>query len=353
MSTVTFRLSLRHALLLLLASVVVLTPGLTAVPASAQSTPEPPAERWAVSPSGENGPDGRRAIEHSLDPGESVTDRIAVRNVGEETVTFALAAADGFYTRTGRFDMLAPGQESVAAGTWISIPETVTVEAGETEVVEFTVQVPERTEPGDHAAGITASVTTLQEAEDGTNVGVVSRIGVRVLTRVTGEVAPAAAVENVDTTFDLSWNALEPGAAAVTFEVVNEGNTRLFAEGIVEVGGQEVAFPGPDESRQELLPGDTREITVEVDDVWPLVRVPVEVTLTAEVATMDGSTSTLEPIVAESAVWAMPWPQLMVLLGVVLLLGAVVGGRRRSRRRLNTLLEQAREEGRRAAAGSS
>jgi len=353
-STVILRLPLRRAVLLLAAAVLVLlAPGFLAAPATAQATPEPPAERWAVSPADEEGPDGRRAIEHSLDPGESVTDRIAVRNVGQETVTFALAAADGFYTRTGRFDMLAPGQESVAAGTWISIPETVTVEAGETEIVEFTVEVPERTEPGDHAAGITASVTSVQEAEDGTNVGVVSRIGVRVLTRVTGEVTPAAAVGDVTTHFDLSWNALEPGAATVTFEVVNEGNTRLFAEGTVAVGGREVVFPGPEASRQELLPGDTREITVQVDDVWPLVRVPVTVTLVPEVATMDGSTSTLEPIVAESAVWAIPWPQLMVLVGLVLVVGAVLWGRRRSRRRLDALLEEAREEGRRAAGAPS
>lgn len=350
--TVTLRLPVRRVTLLLAALLAVLTPGLLTATASAAATPEPPAERWAVSPADEEGPDGRRAVEHTLDPGESVTDRIAVRNVGQEPVTFELTAADGFYTRTGRFDTLAPGEESVAAGTWISIPESVTVEAGETEVVEFTVTVPERTEPGDHAAGITASVTSVQAAEDGTNVGVVSRIGVRVLTRVTGEVTPAAALEGVVTRYDLSWNPARPGHATVTFEVHNEGNTRLFAEGTVDVGGREVTFPAADQPRQELLPGDTREITVEVDDVWPLVRVPVTVTLVPEVATMDGTSSTLEPVVAESAVWAVPWPQLLVLLGLALLVGAVVQGRRRSRRRLESLLEQAREEGRRAATGA-
>src|SRR5690606_18399488 len=219
--TVTLHLPARRVALLLAALLAVLTPGLLAATASAAATPEPPAERWAVSPADEEGPDGRRAVEHTLDPGESVTDRIAVRNVGQEPVTSALSAAHGFYTRTG-------------------IPESVTVEAGETEVVEFTVTVPERTEPGDHAAGITASVTSVQAAEDGTNVGAVSRIGVRVLTRVTGEVTPAAALEGVVTRYDLSWNPARPGHATVTFEVHNEGNTRLFAEGTVDVGGREV-----------------------------------------------------------------------------------------------------------------
>src|SRR5690606_33106249 len=131
--------------------------------------------------------------------------------------------------------------------------------------------------------------------------------------------------------------------------VHNEGNTRLFAEGTVDVGGREVTFPAADQPRQELLPGDTRATTVEAGDVWPPVRVPATVTLVPAVATLDGTSPTHAPLVAESTAWAVPWPQLLVLLGLALLVGAVVQGRRRPRRRLESLLEQAREEGRRAA----
>ncbi|MEE6295382.1 COG1470 family protein [Georgenia wangjunii] len=324
--------------------------GTTSSPtAEAVPTDEPAEPRWSVAPADESGPDGRRVVEHELDPGETVEDRFAVHNVGDEEVTFQLTAADGFYTRTGRFDILAGDQESVAAGTWISLPESVTIGPGETEVIDFSVTVPERAEPGDHAAGITASVLSVQSAEDGTSVGVESRIGFRVLTRVTGEITPAASVQNVNGEYDLSWNPLRPGETTVTFEVVNEGNTRLLAEGTVSAGGQNVEFPLEGENRQELLPGDTREMSFRVDGVWPLFAVPVAVSFAPEVVTADGATSTLEPVVAETTVWAIPWPHLGIVAGIALIVIAIMSGRTRSRRKLDALLAEAREQGRKSA----
>ncbi|MGA7148871.1 MAG: hypothetical protein WBX17_10335, partial [Microbacterium sp.] len=283
-----------------------------------------------------------------LDPGETVEDHFAVRNVSAQTVEFALTAADGFYTRNGRFDILASGEESVAAGTWIDIPESVTVGAGETAVVPYSITVPENAEPGDHAAGITASVLSVQEG-DGAAVGVESRVGFRVTTRVTGELTPAAEIQNLSGDYALSWNPFRPGDLTVSFDVENTGNTILLAQGNVAAGGRDAVFPGPNEQAQELLRGDTRSLSVVVDDVWPLFLLPTTVTVAATVITMEGEQSTLEPVTAEVLVWAVPWPQLMLLAGIGLLILALVWGRRRSKKRLQGMLDQAREEGRRAA----
>lgn len=339
---------------LLAAALALILVGLTTgVASAADDTDEQPTIRWSVTPADETGPDGRNAVEHDIDPGDTVADHFAVRNVSEDTVTFRLAAADGFYTRTGRFDMLPADQESVDSGTWIQIPEEVTVAAGETVVVPFEIVVPDTAEPGDHAAGITASVLQVQSSDEGANVGVESRVGFRVLTRVTGEITPAAEVGQAAATYALSWNPLRPGEVTVTFEVVNTGNTRLVAEGVVEAGGKTVAFPAEGEITQELLPGDSRPLAVVVDDVWPLFVVPVSVTLDAVVVTMDGTTSSLDPVSADTLAWAIPWPQLIVLAGLALVIAAFVWGRRRSKARIAGLLEearaQAREEERRSA----
>ena len=320
-----------------------------AVPASAADDAGEPDIRWSVTPADESGPDGRAAVEHDIDPGETVSDHFAVRNVSEADVTFRLAAADGFYTRTGRFDMLPADQESVGSGTWISLPDEVAVPSGETVVIPFDIAVPDTAEPGDHAAGITASILSVQSGEDGASVGVESRVGFRVLTRVTGEIAPAAAVTDLSASYALSWNPFRPGEVTVTFDVVNEGNTRLIAEGAVEAGGQSVVFPAEDGIRQELLPGDTRTLTAVVEGVWPLFIVPTTVTLAPTVVTMDGETSTLTPVVASVPVWAVPWPQLIILAGLALVLWAVLRGRARSRRRIEALVADAREAGRREA----
>ena len=308
--------------------------------------------RWSVVPADENGPDGRRAVETELDPGETLQDRFAVRNVSDVEVTFRLTAADGFYTRNGRFDILPADQESVDAGTWITLPEEVTVPAGETAIVPFEIAVPETAEPGDHAAGITASVLSTQTSDGGASVGVESRVGFRVTTRVTGELAPEAVIEGLVADYTTSWNPLRPGELTVTFDVANEGNTILLIEGAVEAGGQSSEFPTGDESAQEILPGDSRNFTIVVDDVWPLFVVPTKVVLTPTMLTMTGDTSQIEPVTAETTAWAVPWPQLIVVAGLALVIWAILWGRVRSRRRMDALLADAREAGRREAESS-
>jgi hypothetical protein len=328
-----------------LAMALVASPGFAADEPSADAS-----VRWSVVPSGATGPDGRTSIEHVLDPGASVDDFIAVRNVSSTGVTFALTPADGFFTRAGRFDILPHDQPSMAAGTWIKMPDSVTVPAGQTVVVPFTIEVPAQVEPGDHAAGITASILSVHTAEDGTAVGVESRVGVKVLTRVTGDITPSADVRQLVAAYSTSWNPFRPGRMTVKFDVLNDGNTRLLARGIVQVGGGSVIYPAPGAIEQELLPGDARSLTATVEDVWPTFLAPTTVTLDAEELTIDGDGGRFRPVTVQVMVWAMPWPQLLLLLGVALVVGAIVWGRIRSRRRMRSLLEDARAAGRREAA---
>lgn len=303
--------------------------------------------RWSVTPSDANGPDGRRSIEIEVDPGETVDDHIAVRNLSDSEVVFSLTAADGFYTRSGRFDILAGDAESVDAGSWISIPETVTVAPDATAVIPVTITVPDRAEPGDHAAGITASVLSVQRADDGTNVGVDSRVGIRVSARVTGEITPAASIPAVAGDYRMTWSPVHPGSASVTFDLRNDGNTRLRATGTVAIGGQVIPFPAAGENPQELLPGDTRTLTVQAEDVWPLFAVGATVTFAPTVLTIgDAAAPTMDPVTAETVVWAIPGPQLLCLAGVALVVGAILWGRTRSRRRIATLIASAREQAR-------
>lgn len=321
----------------------------TAVPPAHAEAADEDTIRWSVTPADENGPDGRRAVEVELDPGERYDDLFAVRNVSDVEVTFRLTAADGFYTRNGRFDILPADRESVDAGTWITLPEDVTVAPGETAIVPFAVTVPENAEPGDHAAGITASVLSTQSADGGASVGVESRVGFRVTTRVSGELAPEAVVGGVVGDYTTSWNPLRPGEVTVSFDVENVGNTILLVEGGVEAGGGSAAFPAPDENAQELLPGDSRRFSVVVDGAWPLFLLPTTITVTPTMLTMTGDTSEIAPVTAGTTVWAVPWPQLIVLAGIALIVWAIVWGRIRSRRRLDALLADAKEAGRREA----
>lgn len=323
--------------------VITATLALLAVPVTATAADGDVS--WSVTPSDASGSDGRAVIEHELDPGESTEDHVAVRNLGAEAVTFRLSAADGYYNASGRFDMLPSDQKSVAAGTWIALPDSVTLQPGQTAVVPFEITVPKDAEPGDHAAGVAASVVSASK-DGGAGVGVESRVGVKVMTRVTGELKPAFDVQGLTADHRLSWNPFRPGSLAVAFDVVNTGNTRLNAAGELRIAGQMVRFPAEDGRPQQLLPGESRSFALVLDDVWPLFALSGELTLSPTANGVDGAGVEVAPRTAAVLAWAMPWPQLIVLIGLGLIVWALLWNRIRSRRRLQHLIAQAREEGR-------
>jgi len=305
---------------------------------------------WAMRPAADGAPDKRSWIELDLDPGAEAKEEAAVSNLSTQPVTFRITAADGYFTDTGRFNMLSSSEESVEAGTWIDAPESVTVDPGATAIVPFTVTVPEDAEPGDHAAGIAASVLSVGSEAGGAAVGVESRIGFRVMTRVSGDVSPGVAVENVQSEYRLSWNPLRPGSVTVDAEVVNTGNVRLLLDGTVSAQGASAALIPEDAAAQELLPGDRRAVSVVLDDVWPLFSVPVEFTVSPTVVTPSEEQIEVAPVSESSSVTAIPLPQLLALLGIALILFALFAGRIRSRRRIERLVREAKEEGLREGA---
>ncbi|ROQ17029.1 uncharacterized protein DUF916 [Rathayibacter sp. PhB93] len=336
--------SVLRALLAVLVGALALSAAPPALAATDQIT-------WAVSPATDGAVDKRSWVELDLDPGATADQQAAVRNLSDQTVTFRIDAADGYFTDKGRFNMLPSDQESVDAGTWITAPETVTVEPGGTGIVPFTVTVPDDAEPGDHAAGLAASLVSVGTDVGGSSVGVESRIGFRVMTRVTGDVAPAVAVENLAGDYRLSWNPFQPGALTVTADIVNTGNVRLLLDGSATAQGATAPLVAADAAQQELLPGDRRAVTLPLDDVWPLFAVGTDLTVAPTVVTPEGLDPVdIAPLTESTTTAAVPLPQLAVLLGLALILAALLAGRTRSRRRVAALVEQAKEEGRREAA---
>lgn len=292
---------------------------------------------WAVAPADDAGPDGRARIDLSLDPGASVTEHLAVRNLSAQDATFSLSAADGYYTTNGRFNMLASTEKSTDAGTWITVAPNVEVKAGETAIVPFTVAVPLNATPGDHAAGIAASVQSTGTDEDGTQIGVESRVGFRVTTRVAGELAPALNLSGLTASYTTSWSLLQPGELTVAYNARNAGNTTLtVVDDVNQVSTEQGA----------LLPGEERKLTVTDVAAWPIGILVVDVVVEGLVP---GEDLAITPRTQQMIVWAMPWPHLLCVLAVALIVFALLMGRRRSRRRVDGLVAQAREDGRREA----
>ncbi|MEU7654181.1 hypothetical protein AB0C42_15325 [Micromonospora taraxaci] len=329
---------LRRALTVL--AVAALTVAATpAVPAVAE--PDPKALTWTVQPATPAGPDQRRWVNASLDPGQTVTEHLAVRNFSRSAVAFSLKAADGYLTDKGRFNMLSSDRPSVDGGTWIDVQEKVTVGPSETRVVPFTITVPTGATPGDHPAGIAATVTST-----GGTVNVESRVGFRVMVRVNGTAQAALSVRDLSATYTSSWNPFAGGTVRVRYTVENDGNVWVSGTSRVAVsdllGRTNHAATGQVE---ELLPGGRRQIESRAGGVWALGRVRTTVSTSPTLLGDAQAGAELRQVSATVTTWAVPWAQLALLcLLAALLLGLRAMARHR-RRRLAGLLARARQEG--------
>ncbi|MFI6780151.1 hypothetical protein [Micromonospora sp. NPDC050276] len=329
---------LRRALVVL--AVAFLT--VASAPTAAAAEPDPKALTWTVQPATANGPDQRRWINASLDPGQAVTEHLAVRNFSRTAVAFSLKAADGYLTDKGRFNMLSSDRPSVDGGTWIDVQEKVTVGPNETRVVPFTITVPRSATPGDHPAGIAATVTST-----GGTVNVESRVGFRVMVRVNGDARAALAVRGLAATYSPSWNPFAGGTVRVRYTVENDGN--VWVSGTSRVAMSDLLGRTSHDATsavEELLPGGSRTVQTRVEGVWALGRLRTTVTTSPALLGDGPAGADLRPVSATVTTWIVPWAQLALLgLLAVLLLGLRAAARHR-RRRLAGLLARARQEGR-------
>ncbi|WP_203737223.1 WxL protein peptidoglycan domain-containing protein [Actinoplanes italicus] len=307
---------------------------------------------WSVAPSGPQGPNGRANLTYKLDPGAGVTDHVAVTNHSTRPLTLRLYANDAFTTAGGGFGLRAGDGAPTGAGLWIGIGrERLTLPASSRVVVPITVTVPANATPGDHAAGVVASLVADGTDGQGNRVTVDHRVGTRLHLRVTGPLRPELSVTDVRITTATPWNPLRLPRVAVSFTIKNTGNVRLRGTSVAGVRGpfslggrasSAVAVP-------ELLPGAVLSTTVTVDEVPPLFRERVTVEIHPEPA--DGRAVDPAPVRASSVhtVWLIPWPQLALLLVVALLAAVWLFARRRRGRRMRAALAAAEQRGREQA----
>lgn len=331
-------------------------------PSSEDGATTEPAEpenmlTWSIAPSLQEAPDSasddedpqeRVSFRVELEPGETLEDEVVVTNFSEEELTFDLITSDGIVTEEGLFDLLPDPAESEGSGTWIDIDEQVTVPAGDSATVPFTLTVPEDALPGDHPAGIAARV-----AADGNALSLDAQVGARIHLRVAGDIVPTVAIDDVEAHYTPSWNPFAPGVLSVDWTVENTGNVRLGSEQTLGVEGLFGLSAGVAEqavaSQREILPGQSTANSVEVE-AWPLGLLTASLTATQNVVGDDEIAVELTSATSETKTWAVPWVYLIALLLLVALVVTMVVRRRRRQRTMADALAAARAEGRRETA---
>jgi hypothetical protein len=319
----------------LVAALLVLAP--VAAPAMAA---EGDPVTWTVRTASNEYGSERTNYSYTIDPGGTIYDSVVVANHGADPVELRVYAADGSTSEDGQLSLLVAGEESHGVGAWITTENpSVTVAAGETATVPFTVAVPAEATPGDYAGGVVTSLT-VPDATQGVNVD--RRLGIRVNLRVGGEIAPALAVENMSVSWGGGLNPFAGGDATVSYTLHNSGNAAISAQPATHVTGPFGMFgmdaPAVD-AVPELLPGESWTQTVTLAGVPPLFALLASTTVTPLVLDASGSTSPITEVSGSAAGPAIPW----ILLVIVLLVAAGVSFLLRTRGTRKKAAEKRRE----------
>lgn len=321
---------------------------------SSESPVDPEASvTWTVAPADDVGADARISLRHSIDPGATVTDHVAVTNFSPRSVVFDVYASDGMVTEDGAFDLVPPEESSsTGSGAWIQIEPTegatprdgggvrIEIPSETTRVLPISISVPPSATPGDHPAGIVAELASDPDAQ----VQMVSRVGVRAHLRVTGDLAPALAPAVEDVRWTPSWNPFAAGTLTVTYSVVNAGNVRLgSAEALSNSGLWGIGRSTEDLTHDEILPGQSVTETAELA-TWPTFRSSGTLTAAPSVVGTDEIPVELQSAQADYSAWTLPLPQLGLLAVVIGALLLLRRGRRRRALAVEDRIQRAVEE---------
>lgn len=283
---------------------------------------------WTVFPTSEGAITSRSSFVVEVDPGQSISDSVTIRNLTPDPITFRLYPAEAFNPAAGGIAVKSSSEVLAGAASWISLSTNQVEVPGRTEnavfeaKVPFTVNVPSDVTPGDHAAGIAALNVKSETEQSGENaqVAVERAVAVPLFVRVSGPLRPSLAISGVSVAHDNPLFPLGERSTRVTATITNDGNVRLSPE---VTGSLDPFGPGGGEldpaAIDNLLPGSSQTVTLEVDSSPYLGPATVRL-----VAAADGVS-----VARSTAFWTIPW--LLVIVVVVLVL-VLVWRRRRNRR---------------------
>jgi len=299
-----------------------------------------PVVTFGVEPSTSRAPDGRPFFSYGVTPGGLLNDHVAVLNYSLRPLPLTVYAQDAVNTPSGGFTLKPGAVAPTDAGAWISLgrPQLAVIVPGRRSVhsppaaliLPITMRVPFTATPGDHVAGIVAVLTSV--ARRGlANVRLDQRVATRVFVRVAGTVHAQLSVENLAAGYQGTVNPIGKGEVTVTYRVRNTGNAILAGTQAVQVTGwfgQQVTLTTLPQVPL-LLPGNSVDETVRVPGVFPTG--PLTVTVAVIPLHLQGEVDPglVRKVTARTTLWAIPWPQLVLLL---VLAGLVAEYLRRRRR---------------------
>ena len=296
---------------------------------------------FGVQPAGPTGPDKRPWLYYSVTPGGILTDYVAVQNYSVKPIDVDVYAADAGTNTTGQFTLSEQQSKMVDAGGWITLDlksSKVTVPPRNAKgaghvLIKLEMKIPANASPGDHGAGIIASLKGFGRNAQGDVITFNQRVATRVYVRVSGAFHPGFTISALKASYSGNWNPFGFGSMKLHYVVKNTGNLKLGGRQVIHIQGLvpwAYNYKGvPDIPL--MLPGGSVTVDTFVPNVFPLIWETVRVEVTALQLPSD-----LNPYIpvqqASIHVWAIPWTLIATIIVVLLLLWRTIRWVRRPSR---------------------
>lgn len=154
---------------------------------------------------------------YTLDKGESKIDQVKVLNNTDEERTISLHAVDGVATNTGAYTCKQNSEERETMGVWVTLAkDTVTLAPHTSELVDFTLTMPETADVGEHNGCITFQEVKSEEEQAQGGVRVHMRQALRMVATVPGDLKRSIEITN--------------------FAIMSDAGKRTYAVNVENVG---------------------------------------------------------------------------------------------------------------------
>jgi len=270
---------------------------------------------------------GPAKVEHSVDPGDVIKGEFYLLNELGYTQTF-YPSFEKFVEDEGQKKFL---KEESEIGEWTKISSSVTLEPGEERLIPYTISVPDNAPPGGHFA--VAWWSTAPPSKDSSKlVSIVTRAGILILMRVSGDIKEEARILNFQANAKLHWSL--PVVFSTTF--MNEGNVYMKPAGTISIAnifGKPRAAVEMNRNTLQVLPASKRSF----NEAWnpdTFVFGPYKATLTFTYG------ESKKEVSQALWFWVVPWKQTLAALILIILL--VFGVPRGIRRYNKWVIERAR-----------
>jgi hypothetical protein len=164
---------------------------------------------------------------YQLEPKTSYNDGVLVSNNTNEKKTIRIGAVDSIAASDGAFACAQNSEDRLDVGSWVKLSkDSVTLESGTTEVVDFTITVPQNASTGEHSGCITIQEDKAPSAGSDGGIVLSFRSAIRVSITIPGDIVKAITVSGV------KLNPKTDDAKQFTIQptLTNTGNVSLDTE---------------------------------------------------------------------------------------------------------------------------